>query len=254
MHALNRVSRVTGDPVFNTWALEMAKSVHQAFIHAPTAGPKQMVWKVSIDLSHPLVPYMGQHDPLDGFITYTQLQATAQALSHTHTQNLHSEIADMEALCRDQNWATDDPLGLGGLLWDAYRVVQLIIKDGFTNPEFVNHLLKSALTGLEICLSSRLLSLPASERLAFRELGLSIGLHAVERMEEHLAENPDKFQGNHPLYTRLNQFSHSLHLADDIEKFWLNHKNRQPTSWTDHLDINRVMLATSLAPDGFLEA
>lgn len=36
-----------------------------------------MYWKMSIDLSSPLVPSMGQHDPLDGLITYLQLQATA---------------------------------------------------------------------------------------------------------------------------------------------------------------------------------
>jgi len=38
----------------------------------------------------------------------------------------------------------------------------------------------------------------------------------------------------------------------DIEKFWLEAKNIGAISWTEHLDINMVMLATSLAPDGYL--
>jgi hypothetical protein len=37
-----------------------------------------------------------------------------------------------------------------------------------------------------------------------------------------------------------------------IEDFWLEPANREADSWTDHGDINMVMLATSLAPDGFL--
>jgi len=34
-----------------------------------------MHWKMSIDLSYVLVPSMGQHDPLDGLVTYCELQA-----------------------------------------------------------------------------------------------------------------------------------------------------------------------------------
>jgi hypothetical protein len=37
-----------------------------------------------------------------------------------------------------------------------------------------------------------------------------------------------------------------------IENFWLERTNREAKSWMDHRDINMVMLATSLAPDGFL--
>jgi hypothetical protein len=38
-----------------------------------------------------------------------------------------------------------------------------------------------------------------------------------------------------------------------IEKFWLEGTNREGHSWKAHCDINMVMLATSLDPDGFLE-
>ena len=79
MHALNRASRVTGDPTCNRWAIELAKTAHARFTYVPSSGgQKRMHWKMSIDLSYPLVASMGQHDPLDGFITYLQLQSTAE--------------------------------------------------------------------------------------------------------------------------------------------------------------------------------
>ncbi|HJX55592.1 MAG TPA: hypothetical protein VJ350_02035, partial [Methanoregula sp.] len=78
MHALNQVSRATGDVKYLTWAIELALTVHAAFTFAPGSGArKRMYWKMSTDLTRPLVPSMGQHDPLDGFVTYHELQLTA---------------------------------------------------------------------------------------------------------------------------------------------------------------------------------
>ena len=82
MHALNRVSRVTGDPIYTGWAIELAKTAHARFTYPPSSGGrKRMYWKMSIDLTYPLVPSMGQHDPLDGFVTYCELQARAKVLN-----------------------------------------------------------------------------------------------------------------------------------------------------------------------------
>ena len=41
-------------------------------------------------------------------------------------------------------------------------------------------------------------------------------------------------------------------LAEIIEDFWLDPANRETPAFTDHCDINTVMLATSLAPEGYL--
>jgi hypothetical protein len=41
-------------------------------------------------------------------------------------------------------------------------------------------------------------------------------------------------------------------LASEIEDFWLQPAQRHVPTWRDHLDINSVMLATSLAPDTYL--
>jgi hypothetical protein len=39
---------------------------------------------------------------------------------------------------------------------------------------------------------------------------------------------------------------------DTIEGFWLEPANRTSRTWKEHEDINAVMLATSLAPEGYL--
>lgn len=253
MHALNRVSRSTGNPTFNFWAIELAKGGHAAFVHTLPSGSKRMYWKMSIDLSYPLVPLMGQHDPLDGLITYNQLQITAAEFSKVPEPDLCSEIADMEGLCKGKNWTTEDSLGIGGMLSDAYKILQLIIKDSFTDAGLLNDLLESSLAGLDAYLENPLWKLPADDRLAFRELGMAIGLHVVERIEALMEKKPDKFARNHPIYAQLNRLSHYTPLGETIEKFWLDSQNMRSKSWIKHLDINRVMLATSLAPNGYLE-
>jgi hypothetical protein len=74
MHALHRASGATGDLTYHAWAIELAKTAHAKFVYTSSPGrPKRMYWKMSIDLSRPLVPSMGHHDPLDGFVTYSEL-------------------------------------------------------------------------------------------------------------------------------------------------------------------------------------
>jgi hypothetical protein len=41
-------------------------------------------------------------------------------------------------------------------------------------------------------------------------------------------------------------------LGETIEGFWVGWKNRDDAGWSEHREINSVMLATSLAPQGFL--
>ena len=41
-------------------------------------------------------------------------------------------------------------------------------------------------------------------------------------------------------------------LRKKIEQFWTDGKNREADTWIEHREINMVMLATSLAPRGFL--
>jgi len=68
MHALHQVSRIVGEPIYHRWAVELTKTAHARFAYLPPAGNrKRMYWKMSIDLSPPLVPSTGDHDPQHGY-------------------------------------------------------------------------------------------------------------------------------------------------------------------------------------------
>ncbi|MHC4454636.1 MAG: hypothetical protein ACYSWS_08050 [Planctomycetota bacterium] len=254
MHALNRVSRVTADTTYNTWAIELAKTVHAGFVYVPFSGSqKRMYWKMSIDLSRPLVPSMGQHDPLDGFITYNQLQlCAADDSGKTPVPDLSKEITDMENICGGKSWVTDDPLGIGGLLCDAYKVAQMIVSKNFEQTDLLETLLDASLQGLVSYSRTSPLNLSADYRLAFREFGLSIGMRAVGRLKELIEDKPDVFRNRHLLHTHIEDLMRYTSLIETIENFWLERTSREANSWMDHCDINMVMLATSLSPDGFL--
>ncbi len=93
---------------------------------------------------------------------------------------------------------------------------------------------------------------PAEYRLAFRELGLSIGLQTIEKMMPMIQQHPEHFPEQQSLISQLSDFSPYLSLIKKIEMFWLTTTNQQCNTWTEHIDINSVMLATSLGPDGYL--
>jgi len=253
MHALNCVSSATGDPKFNTWAMELAMAAHSAFVYTMHTGVKRMSWKMSIDLTYPLVDSMGHHDPLDGWITYEQLRSTAMKFSRAPVVNFDSEIADMKVLCGGLSWATEDPLGIGGLLCDAFTVFQLRMKGLFAETDLLFELMEASSESLDAFMALRPLAHPASRRLAFRELGLSIGIHAVARIKNAMNERQDGFPGIRRILPWLDRLSCHDGLSEAIEKFWLEPENRQSPAWTEHQDINDVMLATSLAPEGFLD-
>ncbi len=200
MHALNRGYQVVKEEKYLSWAVDLAEA-STFFI-----SNNRMFWKMSIDLSYPLVPSMGQHDPVDGYVTFLELQTFTDV-------DLGGTLKKLEKLIQQVNLITTDPLGIGGLLFDAYRLKQMDI-----DPEKRQIIINAAQKGLEYC---RL-----SHDLAFRELGLAIGIQAAKKM------------------LVLKEY---WSLIDEINNYWL-----QNSDWTEHKDINRVMLATSLAPDGFL--
>jgi len=254
MHALNRVSRITKDSTYNRWAIELAKTAHSRFTYGLLSGtPKRIYWKMSIDLSYPLVLSIGHHDPLDGFITYNQLQSTAATDSEKSTApDLTAEIADMASICEGKRWATDDPLGIGGLLCDAFRVAQLVVSENFARMDLLEILLEDSLLGLKSYGANTSLKLPADHRLAFRELGLSIGLRAIEKLQKLIEENPNSFKRQRALRSQIEALKRYEPLIAIIETFWLESNHRESNTWSEHRDINMVMLATSLAPDGYL--
>jgi hypothetical protein len=87
---------------------------------------------------------------------------------------------------------------------------------------------------------------PLAYRLAFRELGLSIGLHAVDRIQQLLSGHTALFPNRLLLRAQLEELQRYLPLSAIIENFWLEPENQENSTWNEHLDINSVMLATSL--------
>ncbi len=253
IHALDRVSSATGEPVYRRWAAELAKTAYARFTHVPIPGaPMQMYWKMSIDLSYPLVRSMGHHDPLDGLSTFAGLRADMAGGREAEPADLEEEIAGLAAMCEGRDWTTDDPLGIGGMLCDAHRLAQIMTPGFFSRPDILADILDACRYGLLALSGSGSLESPAEYRLAFRELGLSIGLHALERLYDLVETKPEVF-GNQPQLPRqIEALLRYSFLADMIEHFWLEPANGKVAGFVEHRDINTVMLAASLVPDGYL--
>jgi len=254
MQALTRMAVVTSDKHYQLWALELARTAHSRFTRKSTTSEcRGMYWKMSIDLSRPLVASMGQHDPLDALITYAELSANLVSEGMPPGEiSLQSEIADCRAMCAQRSWATDDPLGTGGLLVDSLRLAQIRAATEISVPIELPRLLVDSETGLQAFVHSGLLDYPAQYRLAFRELGLAIGLQALTRLQQLIERLPHRFSLSGAQTAQLRRLGKFAYLIDRITDFWLQPAHQQMTRWRDHLDINRVMLATCLAPDTYL--
>jgi hypothetical protein len=254
MHALACASQVTGEPGYVRWAAELAETAVARFSdRAASGGPRRMAWKMSIDLSRPLVDAQGQHDPLDGLVTCLQLRHLAAVMGESIAGDLSPRIDALAAMCTGQPLATADPLGIGGLLAAAHTLARLAAAGQLDCGDLLLSVLAQARPGLAYQLkNSDDLCMPADDRLAFRELGLSIGLRAVKRMQTLLESSPRAFDSRLSLRAHIEGLRPYLPLIDVIERFWLQPENRNSRAWRDHEDINAVMLATSLAPDGYL--
>jgi hypothetical protein len=231
MHALDQVARATGQVMLHPWARELAVVAHRAFVR-----DGRMVWKMSVDLSRPLVPSMGHHDPLDGFVTCLQLEATAAAFGDREGPSVRAAAEAFDRMIPRGQLATADALGLGGLLVDASRLHQLGGQD-----ELRDELLGAAGHGLRAYVARPERRSPAAHRLAFRELGLGIGLAAVDRLARTA-----------PPTDRAASLAPYAPLEAEIVRFWLERAHRETAAWRDHEDIDDVMLATALIPDGYV--
>ena len=121
---------------------------------------------------------------------------------------------------------------------DASRIAQLMQCGAPGGTELIRSLLTGAERGLSEFAHRNELVEPAQHRLAFRELGLAIGLSAIDLIEEV-----------DPSARSLRPYAS---LGEAITSFWLDPQHRETPAWTDHQDINHVMLATSLVPSGIL--
>ncbi|KAL1685656.1 hypothetical protein GGG16DRAFT_129252 [Schizophyllum commune] len=96
MHALATMARATGINQYLVWAIELAQAVHPRFTHS---GDTRMYWKMSIDLSRPLVSSMGQHDALDALVTYSALRIAARKATLDPALDLSAGLAGASRMC-----------------------------------------------------------------------------------------------------------------------------------------------------------
>jgi hypothetical protein len=222
MHALCRAALVTGVSTYIGQALELVEAAFSGFVQRSASGDVVGIyWKMSTDLSRPLTFAMGLHDALDGFITFREVQHTRSKMRpKTAVPNLTSAIETLSKLCRNRDWTTNDPLGIGGLLFDACRLSPLT--DGHADQELLEHLTDACEKGVRAFLASRSLMRPASQRLAFRELGLAIGLKAVPTIIDRTHRTRDQYRS----------------LADKIVNAWLGPSHIRLMSYGERTAIS----------------
>src|SRR5438094_233575 len=172
---------------------------------------------MSVDLSRPLVPSQGMHDPLDGLVV-------------TVTLGLATEARELARRCADRRWATDDPLGAGGLLLDALGLARLVAEGRTDLEALLAQVLEDCAVSLAAVAQDDFIGLRAARRLAFRELGLALGLHAVAPLGE---------------CADVALLERHVPLAAALENFWREPGNQAASTWTAHADINAVTLAAA---------
>ena len=229
--ALLQAEQETGDHLYAVWAAELLLAAGK-FIRTDSGGLR-MYWKMSIDLSRPLVQGMGAHDPLEGLICAESLREVVPEKA-PELQFLQRSFVK---LCAGSDWATTDALGIGGLLLNTLRAAVLTTKRKVL-PESIKpeKLLVESLYSLKGYARLHMAHRPASQRLAFRECGLSLGLRALSGMKE-------KFDLPGLPFRELDEY---VPLAKEIENFWADPVAQESSGWAEHLDINAVSLAASL--------
>ena len=256
MHALCQTAVIANKSEYAGWAGELASAAFQGFSCVSHSGGDGLIgiyWKMSTDLSRPLVSAVGLHDVLDGFITFRGVKKLMADMSvATGISKITLAIESLSPLCQRRDWTTDDPLGLGGLLFDAGRLCQLFDPNSHADVDLLEGLLNSCSYGLTSFVRAGYLTNTVSNRLAFRELGLAIGLKAVSAIAHTIEEQQSHFENRSGLSRSIGLLQRHMPIGDEIIGAWLAYAEHQDKIWRAHQDINEVMLATALAPNTFL--
>ncbi|MGM0391625.1 MAG: hypothetical protein ACQEQB_07740 [Bacteroidota bacterium] len=230
IHALLQAGIESGEKKYTFWAAELLLAADK-FIYSSGTGLR-MYWKMSTDLSRPLVTGMGGHDPLEGLVCAV---AVNEAIPEKAAE-LEPITLKFYSMCKNQYWATSDSLGIGGLLLNTVKAASLEETGDLPPSSKPKRLLEESIESLEDYQNLKEFDYDASRRLAFRECGLSLGLRSLHGAKEDLLEKG----------MAVEKIEDYLYLAEEIEKFWKEPSNQQVSTWIDHLNINAVSLAASL--------
>ncbi|MCF2514005.1 hypothetical protein LVY65_02830 [Sphingomonas sp. G124] len=238
--ALIRAAVILDAPHFRTQAAELAKAVFRPFLlTSPSGRPVGLSWKMSMDLSRPLVAGSNPHDALDGYVTYRLVEEIGGG---SNSPQISSEINVLRQLCIDVQWGTSDPLGIGGLLLDAFRLATL--PDLQTSEkQLLGNIIFGAEAGVQQFLRSGAMQGQPAMRLAFRELGLAIGLQALPAIAI-AANRLGMMTGS--IAASLSSLLSFGKVDRAIVDFWSELQNQRVSTWQDHRDINEVMLVAAI--------
>jgi hypothetical protein len=245
-HALVIIAQETDDARYLIQAHDLMKKVLSCFLYVPTTSRRSRIyWKMSIDLTRPLVSSMGHLDPLDGLVMLYELNRAYSP----RDDSFRDELITLSEICSNSHWRAMDMLSIGSLMIEAYRMGQLIARGEDLDISLLYDVIHGAYEGLSD-LDGVDWDIAPELRLAFRELGLVIGLKAIGRFSEVVLRE----KGLRDVLARpLVAFERFLPLIGVIEHFWSAPENRINNTWMEHADINGVMMATALIPDAFLE-
>ena len=123
------------------------------------------------------------------------------------------------------------------MLLDALGLAKLVAEGRSDLQPLFAQVVEDCALSLAAVAQDDFIGLRASRRLAFRELGLALGLHAVAPLGE---------------CANVSLLERYVPLASALEDFWLEPANQAASTWTAHADINAVTLAAALAPRGSL--
>ena len=235
MHALARVSEAANDPKYLRWAIELADVAQRRFSYMAPSGERRMYWKMSIDLSRPLVPMMGQHDALDALITYRELVLAEQRFPEERFPDLGPAMDDASSMCRIGSWATDDPLGIGSLLDCAWWAA--LMDDG-SGVGLLRRIAAAAVVlGCVRELDGEMPQAAGSRSASW----LSIGFMPWRAWNDRMTG-----QGRRPSADQIEVLRSYSPLGRGPSPS-TDPRNRRNLMWDE--EINSVMLATSLMPE-----
>ncbi|KAL1974095.1 hypothetical protein VTN31DRAFT_5655 [Thermomyces dupontii] len=233
MFALNRLSLATGDPTYNRQAVALARAIHPRFFVNRQSTRPRMVWKMSMDLATALVPSEGNLDPIDGYVVFRLLQASA--LEARDGAVLDEEISDYKRVMerKGEHFVSTDPLDLGMTLWTAHWFADC--------ESWATKLAGRCFEQIyELFEIDRYLARNIRYRLAFREFGTCMGIGCYM----------DKTMDNKRVVD-LKSY------ADSILESWEPYmemsfsKEEKPLDVNDLRPITRVMYASALIPGAF---
>ena len=119
MHALDQVTRSTGQPLFNAGR---ASSRTPRTARSPTRRRHGAAQADVLEAQHRSVASAGRIDGAARSTRWPGYYAQLEATGAGAEPSLGDAIADFTAMVEPQRLATGDPLGIGGLLTDAYRL------------------------------------------------------------------------------------------------------------------------------------